>query len=136
MCPPLAVAAVIASAVLTGCAVTPYGEATGELDVVAQRQIAADPSAIAACLVRNEQRVAYPSGVSPYATTRAVIGEGMRVEQWFFLRRNAYWNTTFELQPAAGGTEVRVRMPSELTLARGYTRAAAQLIDYCARGKE
>ncbi len=120
---------------LTACSTLEPGRFESGLEVVVQRVLVAAPFDVAACLEANEGRVSYPRGLSPQFTTRSIDGPVVRVDQWFFIHRAGGWTTSFTLRPAAGGgTDVQVRMPTELTVARLYAKAANELVDLCARG--
>jgi hypothetical protein len=118
---------------LAACAAVEPTPPGPPLELVVERTLPMPTAAVADCLRDNARRVSYPRGQDPFVTTRVPGGEAVRVEQWFDLGRHGYWMTRYELLPAAGGgTEVRVFMDTQLTLARGYARTAQELVAYCA----
>jgi hypothetical protein len=116
---------------LGACAVPRPHSHESDLDTVASASSTLSPPEVAACLRRNDNRVSYPQGNAPQVTLRSRDGAGLIVEQWFQLNRHGQWITSFELQPVAAGTDMRVRMPTELAIAQAYARAARDLMALC-----
>jgi hypothetical protein len=124
--------AAMLSVALAACAGTRPPEYDSGLETVVQRTLPMPPPEIAACLARNDNRISYPRGYSPQLTLRTRENGRIILEQWFYVSRNGQWITSFELRPeGAGATEVRVRMPTALTVSWNYARAAQQLVDLC-----
>src|SRR6267378_3222543 len=102
------------------------------LSVAAEFRVAGVQQDVAACLRRNENRASYPQGVSPGFTATKSDGDAVRLTQWFYLKRGGTWITWFVLRPAGeAATDVQVLLPTELSAAKAYLRAATELVVRC-----
>jgi hypothetical protein len=127
--------AVLLAAPLVGACAASFNPAAQDsrLETVVAQTLPIPVVAAADCLADKARRISYPRGYDPFVMARLPAGAGLVVEQWFDLGRHGHWLTRYELTPtAAGQTDVRVRLETELILARSYARAAQELVAYCA----
>lgn len=122
-----------AAPLLGACAALAPAPPGPNLETVVAQTLPLPLAAAADCLDDNARRISYPRGYDPFVMARVPQPDGLVVEQWFDLGRHGHWLTRYELRPTASGqTEVRVRLETELVLARSYARAAQELVAYCA----